>query len=232
MLFARASASFPAQTTWSPRTARGRSLSAVELTDALAARDAISRAAGHFFGELDVLLTPTQAAPPPLIGALKLDGDGDEVLDRLFAFAPFTALFNLTGGPAMSVPLHVAEGLPAGVHFGARPGGEATLFRLAGQLEQAAPWADRKPADRRGVMRRREATRGASERSRCISWRSPRARTTILGFSKDSGKIEPYVWQVAITRALLLVRHGIDCGRRLAWLRRTSISPPPLRPRT
>jgi amidase len=125
--------------------ARGRSLGAVQLADALAGRDRLSRVVGRFFEGFDVLLTPTQAALPPPIGALRLDGDADEVLDRLFAFAPFTALFNLTGGPAMSVPLHADRGLPIGVQFGARVGDEATLFRLAGQLEQAAPWADRRP---------------------------------------------------------------------------------------
>jgi amidase len=65
---------------------------------------------------------------------------------RTFDFIPYTPLFNVTGQPAMSVPLHWnAAGLPIGMHFVGRFGDEATLFRLAGQLEGARPWFDRAP---------------------------------------------------------------------------------------
>ena len=61
-------------------------------------------------------------------------------------YSAFTSIYNVTGRPAMSVPLAMSRsGLPIGVHFGGRYGEEATLFRLAGQLEQAAPWRDRRP---------------------------------------------------------------------------------------
>ena len=66
---------------------------------------------------------------------------------QTFEFIPWTPVFNVTGQPAMSVPLHWTEsGLPVGMHFVAKFGNEASLFRLAGQLEQAYPWRDKIPA--------------------------------------------------------------------------------------
>jgi len=68
------------------------------------------------------------------------------IADRTFSYMPYTALFNVTGQPAMSVPLHwSAAGLPIGMQFVARFGDEATLLRLGGQLERARPWAQRRP---------------------------------------------------------------------------------------
>ena len=127
----------------------GRSLTGTMLATALGLRDTLARTVGQFFTKFDVLLTPTLASPPPLIGELALNRVGvtaAAVFDQLFSFAPFTALFNLTGTPAMSVPLHTSQsGLPVGVQFAGRFGADAVLFRLAGQLEQVAPWEHRRP---------------------------------------------------------------------------------------
>ncbi len=66
--------------------------------------------------------------------------------EKTFEFMPYTALFNVTGQPAVSLPLHWSEeGLPVGMHFAARWGDEATLFRLSAQLEKACPWITRTP---------------------------------------------------------------------------------------
>ena len=103
----------------------------------------------RFLGPYEVWLTPTIAEPPPPLGTLhpkpdNLSPDIDSITERVTAFVPFTPLANATGQPAMSVPLHWNdEGLPVGVHFFGRFGDEATLFRLAAQLEQAQPWIDR-----------------------------------------------------------------------------------------
>lgn len=106
----------------------------------------IGRQLGAFFERYDVLLTPTAAQPPLELGVIRMDGDDlDAFDDALFGHAPFTAHFNVSGNPAMSLPLHMsADGLPIGVHFGGRFGEDGTLLRLASQLEQAAPWIDRR----------------------------------------------------------------------------------------
>jgi amidase len=109
----------------------------------------LSRRVLAFWSDVDVVLTPTLALTPVPIGWTWQDADGDPY--RAFAsqtlFTPFTPLVNVTGQPAMSVPLTWTDGgLPVGVQFIGRPFGEATLFRLAGQLEQARPWAGRRPA--------------------------------------------------------------------------------------
>jgi amidase len=95
----------------------------------------------------DLLLTPTMAEPPPAIGDLGDMSDGGvHAGARALPFAVFTAPFNITGQPAMSVPLYVAaSGLPIGVQLVAAPFREDVLFRLAAQLETARPWKDRVP---------------------------------------------------------------------------------------
>ena len=94
----------------------------------------------------DLLLTPTLALPPVPVGWESEPDDPWEQFDRAARFTPFTAAFNVTGQPAMSVPLHwSAEGLPIGVQLVGPPLGDAVLFRVAAQLEAARPWADRRP---------------------------------------------------------------------------------------
>ncbi|MGW1378769.1 amidase [Streptomyces sp. NPDC002446] len=95
----------------------------------------------------DVLLSPTLATPPVAVGALRNDTAPQDELSALAAFTPFTGLYNITGQPAVNVPLQWnAEGLPIGVMLAGRYGDEATLIALSAQLEQARPWAARKPA--------------------------------------------------------------------------------------
>ena len=105
------------------------------------------RAVGRFFTRYDILLTPTMCTPPHKLGVISLmRTDIDAFHDALFGDIAFTAPFNTAGNPAMSVPLHwPSAGLPVGVQFVAPFGGEATLFRLAAQLEAARPWANRRP---------------------------------------------------------------------------------------
>ncbi len=88
------------------------------------------------------------AKPPIPLGQMDMtSGDLDDYYDRLLMDEiPFTPLFNQSGCPAMSVPLHwTDDGLPIGLHFGAPYGAEAMFLRLAAQLEEARPWADRRP---------------------------------------------------------------------------------------
>ncbi len=106
----------------------------------------ISHEVGAFLEEHDVLLTPVLGSPPLRIGAIDQTRPFDEVLEVLFRYVAFTPLANFAGLPAMSVPLSwTPGGLPVGSHFIGRYGDESTLIRLAGQLERAAPWTDRRP---------------------------------------------------------------------------------------
>jgi amidase len=146
----------------------GQALSASDYANASRQLQVAAREIGRFSERYDVLLTPTLAQPPVLIGALQPSGSERLLLKlvgtlnagwllkspkllkplaaKTFDYIPYTPIFNVTGQPAMSVPLHWnAAGLPIGMHFVGRFGDEATLFRLAGQLERARPWFDRAP---------------------------------------------------------------------------------------
>ena len=128
--------------------ARGQGISGADYIRAMQLAHAYGRQIAVFFQRYDIFLCSTLGLPPIRVGELRgqpldLRGYGP----RLLAFMPNTQAFNITGQPAMSVPLAwSAGGLPIGVQFVGRPADEATLLRLAGQLEQAQPWAHRRPA--------------------------------------------------------------------------------------
>ena len=107
----------------------------------------VGRQVAAFFADHDILLSPTMAAPPKPLGVLSQSNpNSQEYLGHLLQTIGFTQLMNVAGNPAMSVPLAWSkEKLPIGIQFAAPFGDEARLFRLAGQLEQARPWADRRP---------------------------------------------------------------------------------------
>ena len=99
-----------------------------------------------FLSTVDVALCPTVGGPRLALGHLAPHLPMDVLLARTERLAGFTAIHNSTGAPAMSVPLHwTDDGLPVGCHFAASPGRDADLLRLAYQLEEAAPWAARRP---------------------------------------------------------------------------------------
>lgn len=126
---------------------RAREMPATRFLEVLELFGATARRAASFFDTFDLWLTPTLATPPPRHGHVTTDDpDADRYVERALGLIPFMPLANVTGSPAMSVPLHMSDdGLPIGIHFMAGFGREDLLFRLAGQLEQAAPWRNRHP---------------------------------------------------------------------------------------
>jgi amidase len=125
----------------------GRELKASDYMLALQQLQRMARRFARFFIDYDVWLSPTLAKPPVPLGTFDYSSeDPMRAFDRAIAFVPFTPICNVTGQPAMSVPLFWnSEGLPIGTHFAGRFGDEATLFRLAAQLEAAHPWSERRP---------------------------------------------------------------------------------------
>ncbi len=147
----------------------GRTFSAGDFVRSLRHWGRMGRIMGRFFEDYDLYLTPTLACPPPELGSLqpkpldraamkvvntlgagrllKATGIVDKLARQSISFTPFTMLANMTGLPAMSVPLHwTPEGLPIGVQFFAPAGDETTLLKLAAQLEEAHPWFDKRPS--------------------------------------------------------------------------------------
>jgi amidase len=125
----------------------GRQVSAPAYLLAVQTLQVVSRRVAQFMEKYDILLTPTLAEPPLQLGSFdSTPEDPMAGMRRAGLFVPFTPICNATGQPAMSVPLFWnTQGLPIGTHFIGRFGDEATLFRLAAQLETARPWADRRP---------------------------------------------------------------------------------------
>jgi amidase len=125
----------------------GENVTGADYIRAIHTAHRLGRQMAAFHARYDVLLTPGLATLPVKLGWIDMMlGDVDEYWRRVFAFSPFTVWFNLTGQPAMMLPLGRSQsGLPVAVQLVARHGGEATLFRLAGQLEKTRPWFDRKP---------------------------------------------------------------------------------------
>jgi len=127
---------------------RGLLVSGPDYLKAVNTSHRLGRQSAAFFANHDVLLTPGLGGPAARLGWIDMMlEDADEYWRRVFEFSPFTVWFNLTGQPALMLPLGMSgEGLPLGTQFVARFGDEATLFRLAAQLEAARPWFGRKPA--------------------------------------------------------------------------------------
>ncbi|NVK72580.1 MAG: amidase [Oceanospirillaceae bacterium] len=124
-------------------------IDAVQYVRAIESMHALGRRFANLMTEYDVILTPTLAKPPVLIGTLDVideNKSADDLIQHYHSYSPYTCLFNATGQPAMSVPLYWTEqGLPIGAHFSGRFGDEETLFSLAAQLEQAQPWFNNRP---------------------------------------------------------------------------------------
>jgi Asp-tRNA(Asn)/Glu-tRNA(Gln) amidotransferase A subunit family amidase len=124
----------------------GKELGAVTYLESRAWFGMWARRMADWWNDHDLLLTPTVGAPPPELGWFTAAGPEAEG-SRIASFIPYTAQFNMTGQPAISLPLHwTPGGLPVGVQLAAAYGREDILIRVASQLEQAAPWSQRRPA--------------------------------------------------------------------------------------
>jgi amidase len=126
----------------------GRAVTADVYLEAVESLRAWSRRVARWWADdgdrFDLLLTPTMARPPAPLGEIRGD-DAEGALIAATPYAAFTVPFNVTGQPAMSVPLHWHDGLPIGVQVVAATGREDVLFRVAAQLETARPWIERRP---------------------------------------------------------------------------------------
>jgi amidase len=126
---------------------RGLAQNSLEYMGALAQLQAYTRELIAFMADFDMLMTPALAQRPLEIGDIKPDGDDPlGEFARTGLFTPYTAVFNVTGQPAISLPLfHGEDGMPLAVQFAGKPVGEAALLTLAAQLEKETGWAERRP---------------------------------------------------------------------------------------
>jgi len=125
---------------------QGEAVSGPEFGLAIGAMRRYAAQALTALAPYDAVLTPTLATPPPKVGAIRDDADPAADFAAQKAFTPWTSAWNLTGMPAVSLPLHqTAGGLPVGVMLAGRPAEEELLLSLAAQVEAAAPWHDRRP---------------------------------------------------------------------------------------
>jgi amidase len=126
---------------------RGRGITGQQVYQALATLRQAARTEIEATMQFDAVLTPTLASPPLPVGALRNDADPAADFEAQKQFTPYTAPYNMSGQPAISLPLHWTEaGIPIGIQLIGRPCDEVTLLGLAAQLEAAAPWHARRPA--------------------------------------------------------------------------------------
>ncbi|MFT3808526.1 MAG: amidase family protein [Micropepsaceae bacterium] len=125
----------------------GKKITAAQYLNAITMLQAAGRTAAAWHNTYDVWLTPTLGAPPLPIGTVDTsERDPQKAFAPIIDYVPFTAIQNATGQPAINLPLHWNKaGLPIGVQFVGRFGDEATLLRIAAQLEKARPWKDKRP---------------------------------------------------------------------------------------
>jgi amidase len=127
-------------------TERGHAVSGPQFGLALGELRRTAAAALRVLAPYDAVLTPTLAQPPLRIGEIRDDDDPARDFENQKAFTPWTSAWNLTGMPAVSLPLHMTpDGLPVGVMLGGRPAEEHVLLSLSAQVEAAAPWRHRHP---------------------------------------------------------------------------------------
>jgi amidase len=125
---------------------RGRAIGVAQLLGAVAALQGKVRAAARRLAGIELLLSPTLATPQVPVGWFTETGDPAEDFARQKRFSPYCAVYNVTGQPAVSLPLGTtADGAPVGVMLAAAPGADGLLLRIAAELERAAPWAHRHP---------------------------------------------------------------------------------------
>jgi amidase len=128
---------------------KGRSVTGLAYAEAIAGVQSTTREVATAWARYDVVVSPTLARLPAHVGELRDDDDPARDFAAQTQYTPWTSVWNLTGWPAISLPLHrqVVDGvvLPVGIMLGGRHGSEETLLAVAAQLEQARPWRDARP---------------------------------------------------------------------------------------